>query len=88
MLSVLPQNIFDPFWGLLTLLNCVIGGIGTIFGPILGALVMVFLTNLVGAVFVGIQRLIVGLVLVLFVIMFPEGLMPFFRRWLRRSYLR
>ncbi|MEM2614976.1 MAG: branched-chain amino acid ABC transporter permease, partial [Nitrososphaerota archaeon] len=74
MLSVLPETAFDIFWAIQTMLMCIIGGMGTFLGPVIGAPLIYLITTFIGTVFLGVQRLIVGIFLVLLVLFFPEGL--------------
>ncbi|MFA5663614.1 branched-chain amino acid ABC transporter permease [Castellaniella sp.] len=64
---------------ILILTMTLIGGTGTIFGPILGAFVIIFGLEQLRAI--GNYRMMVyGLALVIFVLFWPKGLIQFFRR--------
>jgi branched-chain amino acid transport system permease protein len=69
------------------LLMVVLGGGGTLFGPIFGALVVVLLQNLVG-IYTERWLTILGLVYVLTVLFAPQGLYDAIRRRLPRARLR
>jgi branched-chain amino acid transport system permease protein len=58
----------------------VIGGVGTLIGPMLGAVFMMFFENVVQA-FIGEQwKLVLGIVFVLVVVFLPGGFMEALRR--------
>ena len=69
------------------LLSVIAGGPGTVYGPALGALLVVLLKNYASA-FVERWNLMLGLVFIFIVVFMPGGLaagLPFARRWLRRE---
>ncbi len=55
---------------------CIVGGLGTRFGPILGAAVLAYLKFALGQQSVIDNMFILGLVLVLFVLFLPRGIAP------------
>jgi len=61
----------------------VVGGLGTFVGPILGSFLIEWLTNYVGAQNLVDTSLILGIVLTLFVLMLPSGLVPSARQVLQ-----
>lgn len=64
----------------------VIGGLGTLFGPMIGAGIVLYLENVLSAV-TGQWHLILGLIFMAFVIFLPGGVMEGFRR-IARSLTR
>jgi branched-chain amino acid transport system permease protein len=68
-------------------LMMVLGGGGTILGPIWGAFFIEFISELVWGKFLEIHFLILGLILVLVVIFAPRGFVNLFRRGLTISNL-
>lgn len=64
---------------------CIVGGLGTRFGPILGAAGLTYLKFLLGQQDVLDNTVIMGLVLVLFVLFLPTGLAPSLRSLWRRA---
>lgn len=67
----------------------IVGGIGTLWGPILGAAVIVALTELtnmyLGALRSGASLVIYGLLLIVVVVAKPTGLISLFDRWKAKS---
>jgi len=54
----------------------IVGGRSTLIGPIVGTGVVQYLSNWLGTVGVGQVTLILGIVLMVFVLLFPRGLLP------------
>lgn len=73
--------------GLNMIVFCIIGGIGTIWGPIIGTAIMLFLTQVLLAGFLDIHLMITGGIVVLMILIMPSGLLGFFteKRWSRSS---
>lgn len=79
--GVFPYDIFDLTFSLLMLAMIVIGGMGTISGPFLGAVGVflpywIFLTS-----FVGWTYIIIGAVVVVIALVIPEGIVGTLRRY-------
>ncbi len=55
---------------------CIVGGLGTRFGPIIGAAGLAYLKFLLGQQSMVDNTLITGLILVLFVLFLPKGIVP------------
>lgn len=82
--NLYPETIFSMHRSIELMLGTIIGGIGTLFGPILGAVVLValgegltLLTEDLGLD--GIKQLVYGVCLIVIVLWRPSGLWP----WLR-----
>ena len=61
-----------------------VGGLGTLIGPILGALAIEYLISIIGSQQTLNADLILGVVLVAFVLLVPEGVVPVLRNILQR----
>jgi branched-chain amino acid transport system permease protein len=83
-----PAIAFGPHVSVEALVGAIVGGMGTLWGPVLGALVLHALAdvtrNLFGAL-PGINLVIYGVVLVLIVMFMPRGIAGLVQRWKRRS---
>jgi urea transport system permease protein len=55
---------------------CIVGGLGTRFGPILGAAGLAYLKFMLGQQTMVDNTLITGIILVLFVLFLPKGIVP------------
>ncbi|WP_217577708.1 branched-chain amino acid ABC transporter permease [Mesorhizobium sp. GbtcB19] len=70
-----PDSVFDLDWMLLPLMMTVVGGTGTILGPILGALVMYAVFDLARIVVPDYHPVISGLTIILAMLFLPKGMM-------------
>lgn len=73
-----PQFIFDIFTGVTMVLICILGGRGTLWGPVLGAFIMEPLGNWIIGTFGGTQihLTIFGGILLLVMLFLPQGILP------------
>ncbi len=67
---------------------CIVGGLGTRLGPILGAAGLAYLKFLLGQQSVIDNTMIVGLILILFVLFLPRGIVPGLATLLQASIAR
>jgi len=74
-----PISAFNIQWTMILMLATVIGGIGIMEGPILGAIIVVFLHFLL-ARYAGISLLIQGVILIFIMLVAPQGIMGSIRR--------
>ncbi|MCB8839778.1 branched-chain amino acid ABC transporter permease [Aurantimonas sp. VKM B-3413] len=70
-----------------TLLMVIAGGAGTLFGPVVGAALVVILKNVVSA-YIARWVMLLGAIFVVIVLFMPEGLVPGTTRWARRALAR
>ena len=61
---------------------CIVGGLGTLIGPIFGGMLIGLMKFMLGQQSVIDNTLILGLVLVLFVLFLPKGVVPTVLKWL------
>jgi branched-chain amino acid transport system permease protein len=90
--NLFPEQLFHINRSIEIILGPVIGGIGTLFGPILGAALLILLadgaTELVGALgweVPGVKQLIYGVVLLVVVTFLPHGVWPVLARKLKAT---
>jgi branched-chain amino acid transport system permease protein len=88
--NLFPEQIFNISRSIEIILGPIIGGVGTLFGPILGAAMLTLLsegiTDAVGAFGVevpGIKQVFYGIVLLAVVMFLPNGIWPAIARRLR-----
>jgi branched-chain amino acid transport system permease protein len=88
--NLFPEQLFHINRSIEIILGPVIGGIGTLFGPILGAALLTLLadgtTELVGALgweIPGVKQLIYGVALLVIVTLLPHGVWPLLARKLK-----
>jgi branched-chain amino acid transport system permease protein len=83
--SYYPQHPFGPQWTFDALLMTFIGGVGTVHGPVLGALFYVILKEWLAVRLVDVHLLIFGSLFILVVLLLPGGLVEAWGR-LRRLF--
>ena len=71
--------------GLDIVVYCLLGGIGTLAGPVLGAALMIFLTQVVLGGVLQIHLLVTGVLITTIVLLLPNGILGAFTRRNRRS---
>jgi branched-chain amino acid transport system permease protein len=72
-------------YGVWMILMAILGGRGTLWGPVIGAIVFHVTQELFWTYLLGWQRVAMGLFIVLVVVFFPTGMIGWFRQnWLRR----
>ncbi len=62
-----------------------LGGMGTLFGPVIGAFMLVFITQVVLGRLLDFHLFATGLLLVILVLAAPGGVIGFVRKWRRRT---
>ena len=78
--SYYPQHPFSPVWTFDAVLIAFIGGVGTIHGPVLGALFYVILKEVLAVQLVELHLLIFGVLFILVVLFLPGGLVEAWSR--------
>jgi branched-chain amino acid transport system permease protein len=78
-----PDFVFFLVSGEVVIYN-VIGGIGTLVGPIVGAAFFLLLREALSRFFTEYYLIPLGVIFILMVIFMPQGLLGFARRWLNR----
>jgi branched-chain amino acid transport system permease protein len=73
-ISYYPQHAFSPQWTFDALLITFIGGVGTLHGPVLGAVFYVFLKEYLAIRWVELHLLIFGVLFIAVVLLLPGGL--------------
>jgi branched-chain amino acid transport system permease protein len=83
--NLFPEQVFNISESILIILGPFVGGVGTLFGPILGAILletiaegMRIILAAFGVDLPGTNQLFFGAVLLLVVIALPEGVWPWF----------
>jgi branched-chain amino acid transport system permease protein len=76
-------SVFRTDFSLNMIIYSLLGGIGTLIGPVIGAFLMVVLTQVVLSDFLNVHMLITGVVVVLVVLLVPGGIVGSIRRLTR-----
>jgi len=89
--NLFPEQVFGISRSIEIILGPIIGGIGTLFGPILGAFVITGLAEALNAVMLhfgldlpGAKQVFYGLCLLVVVLALPNGIWPSLESWLER----
>ncbi len=83
-LSFYPAFVFSPLWTLDPLLITFLGGVGTVWGPVVGAVFFFVLQEVLAFRFGELHLLIFGVIFVIIVIALPGGFMEAMRTILAR----
>jgi branched-chain amino acid transport system permease protein len=70
-----PDSMFSMNWMFYPILVCVLGGAGTVFGPVLGAFIVAALFAYGNVYFTGYQTVVSGLLIILVMLFMPEGIL-------------
>ena len=88
-LIVTPESVFGVLVSSRALIVTLFGGIGTVAGPVVGALVLIPLGEILHVqlshILPGIQGVVLGIAIIAVVLLAPEGLLPWILRKVRRK---
>jgi len=87
VLYISPDKVFGANLGVVIAVVCIIGGRGTLWGPVIGALLLLpgeELARTISGGLVGVDMMLYGLLLMLVIRWEPRGLMAVFERWCER----
>jgi branched-chain amino acid transport system permease protein len=61
----------------------IVGGAGTLVGPVVGALLLTFLRDFLSSILIHVYPILVGAVLIVSIVFFPKGIVGSMRAWQR-----
>ena len=84
--QIFPQFAFDPLFDISIALMAFLGGLGTVWGPLLGALVLEALQQYFTVTFSASQIYLViyGVLFLVVVLLLPRGVIPTVEQWVLR----
>ena len=90
-LSVFPEQVLELNWGTLPIMATVVGGIGRLWGPVLGAVILIPISQIMSTTLGtgplagrGIDLIVYGVIIILIAAYRPTGLLSLpWGRWLR-----
>jgi branched-chain amino acid transport system permease protein len=82
--TIFPERLFDVDITVLMVVMVVIGGSGTVLGPLLGAILLQFLSEWLRQSYAEVHTLILGVIIIVAVVLLPQGLVNYVRE-ARRS---
>lgn len=77
--TIFPQRLFDVEITVLVIIMVVIGGSGTILGPVIGAVVLQYLSEYLRQNFTDYHTFILGAIIIIAVVLLPQGAVNFAR---------
>ena len=80
-----PQQVFGIDVSIQMVLIAIIGGIGTVAGPVLGAVVLVLISEFFRASLAQAHLLVYGILVIVVILVMPDGLLGFIALRLRRK---
>ena len=87
-----PSSVFSYDVSVEMTVLAMVGGRGTIFGPILGALILVPLKEIarskLGPSFAGLPLVIYGVILMVVVFFLPNGILPVLKKWFGKLFAK
>jgi branched-chain amino acid transport system permease protein len=85
--SYYPEATFGPHWTFDALLISFVGGLGTVSGPVIGAIFYIVVRERLAVTLVDVHQIIFGVLFVIVVLVFPGGLVDAWA-WLRAAAWR
>lgn len=79
-IHVTPSDFFKIDYTLQMIIATIIGGTGTVLGPVLGAAIYQLLSTYVWSRFLELHPTVLGLIIILFIVFLPRGLMTVLSR--------
>jgi branched-chain amino acid transport system permease protein len=77
--TIFPERLFDVDITVLMVVMVVIGGSGTVLGPLLGAVLLQFLSEWLRQNYTEIHTLLLGAIIIIAVVLLPQGLVNYVR---------
>ena len=74
-------DVFNLYNSALAIIWVIVGGRGTLVGPVLGSFALFYLTTWLGTQGTVNNNLVLGLILIVFVLAVPKGILPTFISW-------
>lgn len=87
-ISYYPSAPFSPLWTFDALLITFIGGLGTLVGPVIGAIFFILVRQQLAVTLVEIHQVIFGILFIVIVLIFPGGLVEVWRRLSRIRWIK
>ena len=90
-LAVFPEQVLDINWGTLPIMATVVGGIGHLWGPVLGAVILIPISQIMSTTLAtgplagrGIDLIVYGVIIILIAALRPTGILSIpWDRWVR-----
>ena len=83
-----PPDVFDVLLAVKPMVMVLLGGLGTIFGPALGAVILLAFEELVWRNFLTIHAAALGVIIVVLILFLPNGILSLLRKLAVRARSR
>jgi branched-chain amino acid transport system permease protein len=83
-----PRIAFNPLISFLPVLMAIFGGMGQIYGPVIGAAVFTYLQEILITKFAYYYMLLFGIILIVAIVYMPNGVVGLIQKWHRQRRLR
>ena len=77
---IIPDDVFNVMRTIQMVVMTLLGGMGTVLGPVIGASFLTLISEYLGARFVYDYLVFVGLVIIIVILILPQGIMGVIRR--------
>ncbi len=84
---IFPEDVFNIHYTVEAIVIVMLGGAGTLLGPMIGGLIYGLMKYYLSVIFPGIQLLILAPILIAIVVAFPDGLMGYIKKKTKDSSL-
>ena len=81
-----PFIAFNPFYSFMPVVMAIFGGMGQLYGPIIGAAILTYLEEFLITKFAEVYMLIFGTILVIAILYLHDGLVGLIQKWRRRIW--
>lgn len=80
-----PPDVFDVLYSIKAIVMVLLGGAGSVFGPLVGAAIFLSLEELVWRNYLQVHTGVLGLMIVLLVLFLPKGVFSLRRTWRKKA---
>lgn len=85
--TIFPARLFDSNITVLMVIMVVLGGSGTVLGPIIGAVVLQFVSEYLRQNYTTVHTFLLGAIIIVAVVLLPQGIVSYVRDgWKRREF--
>ena len=83
-----PFIAFNPFFSFMPVLMAIFGGMGQLYGPVIGAAIFTYFEEFLITKFPELYMLIFGIILVIAILYLPDGLVGLIQKWRKGDLTR
>jgi len=83
-----PYIAFNPLFSFLPVLMAIFGGMGQLYGPVLGAAILAYLDELLLTEFPFYYMLLFGIIMIVAILYLPNGIVGLIQKWRKEGFRR